>query len=425
MSSQGRLGNTVPMENLTYERVVARLGRLRGPEPRVVISGNACTPYSLVRALAEALEVCRVFQLNAQYDFTRHRSFICETPFVGPGMRRDPMLDYLPVRLSLVPRLFQSERPPDAVLVHTSLPRDGKVSLGIEVNVLPAAIEQARARGGLVLAQVNPRMPYTFGDSEIPMDMLDGVFEVDEPLDAWESGEPDDAACAIGERVAAFAADGTTLQLGIGLIPAVAAGMMQRRHGLKVWSEMIGDGVMDLERAGALDPDTPISTSFLMGSSDLYGWADQNDRLRLARTEISNDPARIAACPRMLSVNAAMQVDLFAQASASFVNGRIHSGFGGQPDFVTGALHAAGGHALVALRAWHTKTDSSNVVPLVANPVTSFQHSAVISDMGCAELFGRSQHAQAQLLIDRVADPRARPGLVETAGRLGLRRDFD
>ena len=97
-------------------------------------------------------------------------------------MRHDPMLDYLPMRLSLVPRLFDTVRRPDAVLLHTSLPRDGKVSLGIEVNVLPAAIEQARARGGLVLAQVNPRMPYTFGAGEIPLESIDGFLEVDEPL---------------------------------------------------------------------------------------------------------------------------------------------------------------------------------------------------------------------------------------------------
>ena len=109
----------------------------------------------------------------------------------------------------------------------------------------------------------------------------------------------------------------------------------------------------------------------------------------------------------MLSINAAMQVDLFAQANASFVDGQIHSGFGGQPDFVSGALHSKGGHAIVALHAWHDKTDSSTVVPVLANPVTSFQHSAVISEHGCAELFGRSQHAQAQLLIEQVADPRA------------------
>ena len=127
----------------------------------------------------------------------------------------------------------------------------------------------------------------------------------------------------------------------------------------------------------------------------------------------------------MLSINAAMQVDLFAQANASFVDNRIHSGFGGQPDFVTGALHSNGGHAIVALHAWHHKTDTSTVVPILNNPVTSFQHSAIVSEHGCAELFGRSQHAQAQLIVDQVADPRARPELAAAAGRLGLRRDFD
>ena len=86
------------------------------------------------------------------------------------------------MRLSLVPRLFSTVRPVDAVLVHTSLPHEGKVSLGIEVNILPAAIEQARARGGLVIAQMNSRMPYTFGDGEIRLDLIDGALEVDAAL---------------------------------------------------------------------------------------------------------------------------------------------------------------------------------------------------------------------------------------------------
>ena len=413
------------MHTLSFEEVVARLRALKGREPRIVISGNAATPYTLVMALTEALESCRVFQLNAQYDFAKQPSFVCETPFVGPGMRHDPMLDYLPMRLSLVPRLFDTVRPPDAVLIHTSWPRDGKVSLGIEVNILPAALEQVRARGGLVLVQANPHMPYTFGDGEIPLESIDGVLEVDEPLTSPAAQGSEEAAAAIGERVASFVTDGTTLQLGIGLIPTVAARMMSGRRGLRVWSEMISDGVMDLDRAGALHPEQPMCTSFLMGSAELYRWADRNERLRMLRTETVNDPARIAAHPCLLSVNAAMQVDLFAQANASFVDQRIHSGFGGQPDFVSGALHSPGGHAIVALHAWHEKTDSSTVVPVLTNPVTSFQHSAVISEHGCAELFGRSQHAQAQLLIEQVADPRARASLSEAAIGLGLRRNFD
>jgi acyl-CoA hydrolase len=420
------LCDTVRMQTLTFEEVVARLRALESrQEPRVVLSGNAAAPFTLIEALADALEECRVFQLNAQYDFAKHPTFVCETPFVGPGMRRDPMLDYLPMRLSLVPRLFDTVRRPDAVLLHTSLPREGKVSLGIEVNVLPAAIEQAHARGGMVIAQMNPNMPYTFGGGEIPLDALDAVLEVDEELHSPAEEAADDAAISIGERVAGFAENGATLQLGIGLIPTVAAQRMSACRGLRVWSEMISDGVMALAEAGALDPGVPISTSFMIGSAELYRWADGNPRLHMLRTEVVNDPARIAAHPRMLSVNAAMQIDLFAQANASFVDEHIYSGFGGQPDFVSGALHSSGGHAVVALRSWHAKTDSSTVVPVLTNPVTSFQHSAVVSEHGCAELFGRSQHAQAQLLIEQVANPRARAELSEAARGLGLRRDFD
>ncbi len=413
------------MHTLSIEAAVARLRGLDGPEPRIVVSGNAATPLTLLGALSDALERCRVFQLNAQNPLPDSGRFIYETPFVGPGMRHAPTLDYLPMRLSLVPRLFDTVRPPDAVLLHTSVPRNGKVSLGIEVNILPAALEQVRGRGGLVLGQMNPRMPYTFGDGEIPLDAFDALLEVDDPLGHPDPHGSEECASAIGERVAGFAVDGTTLQLGIGLIPMVAARMMSQRRGLRVFSEMVGDSVMDLQRAGALRAGAPICASFLTGSAELYEWADGNELLRMERTETVNDPARIAAHPLMLSVNAAMQVDLFAQANASFVDQHIHSGFGGQPDFVSGALHSAGGHAVVALPAWHDKTATSTVVPVLHNPVTSFQHSAMVSEHGCAELFGRSQQRQAALIIEHVADPRERDALTEAAARLGLQRPPD
>ena len=419
------LCETVLVKTTTFREVVERLRAVGPKEPRVVISGNSANPVTLIEALLAARERCRVFQLNAHDSFAANPSYITETPFVGPGMRNDSMLDYLPMRLSLVPRLFSTVRPVDVVLIHTSLPRDGKVSLGIEVNILPAAIEQARARGGLVIAQMNACMPYTFGDGEIPLGSIDAALEVDTPLMSPIVGPVDQDARLIGERVAQFAEDGSTLQLGIGEIPTVAATMMSGLRNLRVWSEMISDGVLALHRAGALDPERPVTSSFLIGSPDLYEWADRNDGLRMRRTETVNDPSRIAAHRAVLSVNAAMQVDLFAQSNASFINKQIHSGFGGQPDFVTGALHSSGGHAIVALRSWHLKTDASTVVPLLDNPVTSFQHSAIVSEHGCATLFGHSQHAQAKLIIHEVADPRARPELEAAAGRLGLLRDVD
>ena len=179
---------------------------------------------------------------------------------------------------------------------------------------------------------------------------------------------------------------------------------------------MVSDGLLELDRAGALDPARPVSASFLFGSPDLYAWADDNPRLIMRRTEVINDPGRIAAQPGMLSVNTALQVDLFDQANASYVRSDVYSGFGGQPDFVAGALHSTGGHAVVALRSWHDRSDTSTIVPRLTEPATSFQHSVIVTEHGSAEVFGRSNVEQARLLVDRTADPRARDALREAAG---------
>ena len=128
--------------------IARALEQLPGPDPRVVVSGNFATPWELVRILDQTLQRCRAFVMNPQLGWPAREGFVTETPFVGPGVRQDPFLDYLPMRLSLVPRLFRLNRPPDAVLIQTSTPRQGKVSLGIEVNILPAAIEEVRRRGG-------------------------------------------------------------------------------------------------------------------------------------------------------------------------------------------------------------------------------------------------------------------------------------
>ena len=186
---------------------------------------------------------------------------------------------------------------------------------------------------------------------------------------------------------------------------------------------MVSDGIVALERAGALDAAREVVATFLFGSPELYEWANTSANLVMRRTEVVNDPSRIAAQPLMLSINTALQIDLFAQANASHVRGSIYSGFGGQPDFVSGALHSPGGQAVIALRSWHDKSDSTNVVPLLLDSVCSFQHSVVVTEQGMATIFGRSQHAQARLLIEETAHPRAQASLWEAALSLGLLRE--
>jgi acyl-CoA hydrolase len=387
---------------------------------RVVASGNAATPQTLLRVLDECVPAYRLFMLNAHVGIPQRPEVVPETAFVGPGMRKSPNLSYIPARLSLVPLLFGTALAPDVVCVTVAPPIDGRLSLGVEVNLLPAAIAACKARGGLVIAQVNRNMPWTYGDGDLAVEDVDLIVEGDDPLAEAPSLAPDDASLGVGERLAGRVGDGATLQLGIGMVPDAAVPGLAHRRGLAVWSEMFSDGVLALERSGALDPDVVVTASFVYGSAELYHWVHRNPRVRLLRTETTNSPARIATQRAMTSINTALQVDLFGQANASRISARIHSGFGGQTDFVVGALHSPGGQALMALRSWHPKADVSCVVAMVDEPVTSFQHTAVVSEQGVAEMFGHDERAQAAALIDRVAHPRVREELREEAVALGL-----
>jgi len=404
---------------VTPESLQATFSALPGA-PRAVASGNFATPRVVVAALDASRAEYRLFVLNAQTGLPDRPGVVLETPFVGPGMRRSPQLRYLPSRLSLVPVLFATTTPVDIVLLHTSTPRDGTVSMGTEVNILPAAVEAVRGRGGLVVAQMNAQMPYTYGDGQLSVDEIDLAVEVDEPLPSPASNALDDVSLEIGGRVAAFVPDGATLQMGIGGVPDAVLASLTHRQGLRVWSEMFSDGILALDAAGALDHDKELVASFLFGSQQLYRWLDGNHRVKVLRTEKVNDPALIARNRSMISVNTALQVDLFGQANASRINARIYSGFGGQTDFIVGALHSQGGRAIMALRSWHPRANVSTIVPLVDEPVTSFQQSAVVTEQGAAELWGYSQNEQAQHLITQAAHPSVRDELWEEAEALGL-----
>ena len=389
-------------------------------EPRVVISGNHAVPFHTLGLIDEALDRYRLWALNAPTGLPDREGVVYETSFVGVGMRRSPRLSYVPCRLSLVPSLFRTTMPPDLVVLHTTRPRDGKVSLGVEVNVLPAAVEAARARGAKVIAQVNDFMPWTFGDAELDVDQIDLLVEADTPLRTAPAPVIDEVSAAIGAQVAARVSDGATLQAGIGAVPDATLCGLRERRGLRIWTEMFSDSALVLERAGALDQLTPVHASFLLGSAELLEWVNRNPRVRMIRTETSNDPALISRNPAMVSVNTALQVDLFGQANASRVHGRIYSGFGGQTDFIVGAMHSPGGQALLALRSWHPRADVSTIVPLIEEPVTSFQMTAVVTEQGVAEVFGLDQRRQAANIIEHAAHPRVRAELRERAAVLGL-----
>ena len=387
---------------------------------RVVASGNFATPKALLELADRNIAEFRLFMLGAQTGIPNRDGVIFESPFLGPGMRRSPRLNYIPCRLSLVPVLLANHYQPQVVLLHASTVRDGKVSLGVEVNILPAAIESVKKNGGIVVVQSNPQMPYTFGDGEISLDDIDYLIEVDEPLTEAPEIPLNETALEIGSQIAARVLNGSTLQLGIGAIPNAVISQMQKHQGLRVWTEMFSDGILGLAKSGAIDQESTLIASFLFGSRELYDWVNLNSRVHMHRTEITNDPGVISMQMQMTSINAALQVDLYDQANASYVAGQPYSGFGGSTDFIVGALHAMGGASFMALPSWHGKSGNSNIVHRLSETVTSFQHSYVVTEQGVAECFGRSATEQATNLIEKAAHPDARENLREAAAESGL-----
>jgi acyl-CoA hydrolase len=406
------------MKVISVEQLKVILGALPA-NPRIVASGNFATPNVLLRAADESIAEFRLNMLGAQKGIPDREGITFETSFVGPGMRRSPRLSYVPSRLSLVPVLFREHFRPDVVLLHTSAKRHETLSLGTEVNILPAAIESCRRHGGLVIAQANPRMPYTFGDAEIHQSDIDYLVEVDEPLISKLPTEVGDIAAEIGAQIASKVENHSTLQLGIGAIPDAVLAALVNRKGMKIWTEMFSDGVLEMFKRGALDKDHQLTASFLFGSQELYEWLHLNKSVHMLRTEKTNDPGLIAKQPNMTSINAALEVDLHDQANASFVRGEVYSGFGGSTDFIVGALHAQGGQSFMALASWHEKANASTIVPKLRENVTSFQHSYVVTEHGLAACFGRPEKEQARSLIS-IAHPDARESLMSAAHEMHL-----
>jgi len=406
------------VRTISLEQLGSILGGV-GSNPRVMASGNFATPYTLLNAVDSHLPEYRLHMLNAHGELPKRDGVTYETAFIGPAMR-DPKTHYIPARLSLLPLLLKNHYRPDIVLIQTSPKHHNTVSLGIECNVIPAAIEATREHGGIVIAQANPKMPYTYGDAQIYETDIDFLVECEEDLTTIEPGPLDDVSHQIGTLIADRIADGSTLQLGIGAVPDAVVRSLVDRKGFRVWTEMFSDGVLALHENGALDEDIPLVASFIFGSRRLYDWLDRNKKVRINRTEVTNNPGNIERQPQMTSVNAALQVDLFDQANASRIKGHIYTGFGGSTDFIVGALHSRGGQSFIALPSWHPKADVSTIVPLIDEPITSFQHSAVTTEQGIAECFGHTQAQQASNIIEQAAHPDARDHLTQAAYEMAI-----
>jgi 4-hydroxybutyrate CoA-transferase len=390
---------------------------------RVYVHEAAMAPRSLVAALAErvrALTDVEIVHLHTNADapyvapdmegHARHNAL-----FVGANVREAVQAgraDFTPVFLSEVPSLFRDGTLPlDVALVQVSPPNEhGFCRLGTSVAAARAAVDHAR----LVIAEINPKVPRTAGNSALHIDDIDHAIEVDRELPEVSRPAPGPIERAIAEQVAAQIPDGSTLQVGIGAVPDAVLAALSSRSDLGIHTEMMSDGVIELLRSGAVTGARKsrfkgrVVTSFATGSRALYRACDDNPMIEFHPSDVVNDFREISAQYAMMAINSAVSIDLTGQVCADSIGPRILSGIGGQMDFVRGAVESPGGKAFIALPSTAKAGTVSRIVarlPSGSGVVTTRGHVQwVVTEHGAVDLRGRSLRQRAEMLIS-IAHP--------------------
>lgn len=398
---------------------------------RVFVGSGAACPNGLMRRFSRAAKYFEDVEMV-------HIMTLGETPwcspklagkvrvnsfFLGPGTREaanDGFADYSPCFLSEVPLLFRERYVPlDVAIVMVSPPDNhGFCSLGVSVDVVRAAVHSAE----IVIAQINPSMPRTLGQSFIHKSDIDAYVTIDEPLIEHIPPMLDPVSKKIGKFVSLLIDDGCTLQMGIGKIPDAVLNCLGGHSDLGIHTEMFSDGVLSLFEKGNITNrmkgfhDGKTICSFCFGSKKLYDFVDNNPHIEFHPSEYVNNPANIARNRRMVAINSALEVDVTGQIAADSLGGKLYSGIGGQVDFIRGAGMSEGGRPIIALPSTAKGGTVSRIVPTLtpgSGVVTSRGDvHYVVTEYGIAPLRGRSLRERALELI-QVAHPKFREELLE------------
>ena len=410
----------------TADAVVARLES----GMNVFVHGAAATPTTLLEALARRrdLQGVRLWHLHLEgpvsFVAPEHAGrFRSVSLFTGQSLRgavNEGTADFVPIFLSDIPALFTSGAVRlDAALVQLSPPdRHGLCTLGTSVDAARAAVDS----GCMVLAEINAAMPRTHGHSAVPLADVDAFTAGDRPLPARERDPVGPVEDLIGGHVAALVEDRACLQLGIGGIPTAVLRRLVDRRDLGIHTEMFTDDVVPLVAAGAvtnrykaIHPGR-IVTSFVAGSRPLFDFVDDNPLVEFHPCDRTNDTLAIRKIDRMTAINSAIQIDLTGQVCADSIGHRIHSGIGGQMDFMRGAAMSRGGKPIIALPSTAAGGTISRIVPELnagAGVVTTRGHVHwVVTEYGAVNLHGRTLADRGRLLVS-VAHPDFRRELTE------------
>jgi len=413
----------------TAEEAVARIR----PGHRVFIGTGCAEPQELVKALTARsreladTEIVHLLTMGeapyAHKDLSQ--CFRVNSFFIAENVRgiiQEGVGDYTPIFLSDIPRLFSSgQLPLDAALIQVTPPDErGMCSFGISVDIVKSAAENA----SLVIAQVNPQMPRTLGNSFIHVQDIDILVPTDTPLLEMKPPEPDNVTKKIGEYVAGLVDDHSTIEMGIGRIPQAVLQQLKNKKDLGIHTEMFTDQIMDLIESNVITgvrktiDRGKIVASFCMGTRKLYDYIDNNPVFAFHPTEYVNDSFVISRQNKQVAINVALEIDLTGQVCADSLGTRFYSGIGGQVDFNRGAARSKGGKAIIALPATAKNGTISRLVtrlsPGAGVVTTRGDVHYVVTEHGVAYLHGKSVQDRAIALIS-IADPKFRAQLLKEA----------
>ena len=345
--------------------------------------------------------------------------------FVSAPVRKavnEGRADFIPIFLSDIPDLFRKELSIDVALVQVSPPdKHGYCSLGVSVDIARSAVNTAK----YIIAQVNPRVPRTHGDSLVHTKRFTSMVYHEEELPEVDYGTKiREEELKIGRLISGMIEDGSTLQMGIGTLPDAVFQSLGGHRNLGVHTEMCSNGIIDLFEKDVVNnskktihPNKTV-TGFALGTRKLYDYVDDNPAFAFLDIDYVNDPHVIRRNPKVVAINSALEIDITGQVCADSIGTMQYSGIGGQMDFMRGAALSQGGKPIIALTSRTTK-GVNRIVPFLkqgAGVVTTRGHiHYVVTEYGIAYLFGKNLRQRAKALID-IAHPDDREMLEKSCG---------
>ncbi len=401
---------------------------------RVFIGTGCGEPQHLIRSLVEndQLQDIMIYQMLS-HTLAKYvdnpsflRRFSLKLFFISQDMRKaafEGKIDYLPMYLSQIPRYFSSQRIGlDVALIQVAPPdKFGYCSLGVSVDITRSGMENAK----LVIAQINPRMPRTWGDSFVHVDELDFLVWHEEPLvESVPNVKDNEVAQRIGFYVNQLVDDGATLQIGFGQLPFAILGHLEDKKDLGIHTQLITDGFIPLlekrvitNKKKTLLPGRVVA-SLCMGSEKLYQYVDNNPVFYFRSSEFVNDPTVIARNNNLISISSALEVDLTGQVCSDSTGYLFYSGIGDQVDFLRGSAMSKGGFSIIALPSTAQNGNVSRIVPHLSEgagvATTRGDVNFIITEYGIAELQGKGIY-QRVMELAQIAHPKFRDDLIEVA----------